>query len=222
MRKPVLPAILALAVAGTTWAGDLSKYRTFQLGTDLATVAKQADIDPSGAKLIHLRPALLQELSWRPTVLGPSPRTGPQEVVFSFFNNELYRIVVNYDPYETEGMTSEDMVSVFSATYGDAAKPLVPAETMEGPYGDQEEVLARWQDAHYRFELIRSAFGPSFKLAGFLKRLESPAKAAALEAKRLDDQEAPQREAARIASEDEAARVRSEKARLVNKPKFRP
>ena len=70
--------------------------------------------------------------------------------------------------------------------------------------------------------LIRSSYGPSFKLVGVLKRLEAPAQAAILEAKRLDDQEAPQRDAARIASEEEAARAKLEKARLVNKPKFRP
>jgi hypothetical protein len=48
------------------WAGDLSTYRNFQLGTDLATVAKQAGEDPSQANVIHRRPALIQELEWRP------------------------------------------------------------------------------------------------------------------------------------------------------------
>jgi hypothetical protein len=51
-----------------------------------------------------------------------------------------------------------------------------------------------------------------------MTRLDSPAHAAILEAKRLDDQEAPQREAARVASEREAARDKLEMARLVNKP----
>ena len=46
--------------------------------------------------------------------------------------------------------------------------------------------------------------------------------AAILEAKRLDDQEAPQRDAERVAREEEAERVKLDKARLVNKPKFRP
>ena len=43
-----------------------------------------------------------------------------------------------------------------------------------------------------------------------------------LEAKRLDDQEAPQREAARVASEQEAARDKVEKARVLNEARFRP
>jgi hypothetical protein len=43
-----------------------------------------------------------------------------------------------------------------------------------------------------------------------------------MEAKRLDDQEAPQRDAARMADAQEAAKTRLEQARLLNKPKFRP
>ena len=83
-------------------------------------------------------------------------------------------------------------------------------------------ILAQWQDLQYRFDLIRSSYGPSFRLIGVVKGLEAQAQAATLEAKRLDDLEAPQRDAARLASEGEAAKAKLEKARLVNKPKFRP
>ncbi len=96
------------------------------------------------------------------------------------------------------------------------------AKTVQGRFGDREEIVAEWQDPHYRFELVRSSYGPSFKLVGFLKKLEAPAQAAVLEAKRLDEQEAPQSDAVRLASEEEAARAKLEKARLVNKAKFRP
>jgi hypothetical protein len=82
-------------------------------------------------------------------------------------------------------------------------------------------VVARWQDPQYRFELVRSSYGPSFSLIAVLKKLEAPAQAAILEASRLDDQEAPQRDAARVASEEEAAKAKLQQARLVNKPKFR-
>jgi len=77
------------------------------------------------------------------------------------------------------------------------------------PYRD--EALARWQDSRHRFDLIRSSEGPSFRLIGVLKRLEEPAQAATPEAKRLDDQEAPQRDAARLASEQKATATRLEK-----------
>ena len=51
---------------------------------------------------------------------------------------------------------------------------------------------------------------------------EAPVRTAIVEAERLDQQEAPQREIERIARENEAERAKFEKARLVNKPRFRP
>jgi hypothetical protein len=189
----------------------------------LATVAKQAAADPSQAKVIHSRPALIQELEWRPQPLGASSRTeSVQEVLFSFYDGQLFRIKVDYDRYQTEGLTVDDFVDAMSATYGPAAKPAAPANVAPGSYGDQEEIVAQWQDSQYRFDLIRLSYGPTFRLVGVMKKLEAPAQAATLEAKLLDDQEAPQREAARLASEADAAKTKLEKARLVNKPKFRP
>jgi len=46
-------------------APDLSRYRGFQFGERLPAVAKQAGLDVSEAKLIHARPALIQELNGR-------------------------------------------------------------------------------------------------------------------------------------------------------------
>jgi hypothetical protein len=211
------------AISAATLAADLSKYRNFQLGTDLPAVAKQVGASPSQAKVVHRRPALIQELEWRPQPLGPSSQTeSANEVVFSFYDGELFRIAINYDRSEIEGLTADDLIEAISATYGIAEKPTAPANAVQGGYGDQEEIVARWQDSQYCFDLIRSSYGPSFRLIGVLKRLQAPAQAAITEAQRLDDREAPQRDAARIADEKEAERAKLEKFRLVNKPKFRP
>lgn len=129
ISKSALTSFLLFGVmSAATLAGDLSKYRNFQLGTDLSTVAKQAGADPSRAKVIQRRPALIQELAWRPQPLGSSSQTEPaKEVVFSFYDGELFRIVINYDRYETEGLTADDLVEGISATYGIAAKPTAQA-----------------------------------------------------------------------------------------------
>jgi len=220
-------ALTAFLVCGVmsaaTPAGDLSKYRNFRLGTDLTTIAKQTEMDPEQAQVIHRRPALIQELAWHPQPLGTTSRSeSVKEVVFSFYAGELYRIEANYDRYETEGLTTDDIVDSISATYGMAEMVPGQGKAVEGRYGDQEEVIAQWQDPRYCFELIRSSYGPSFRLVGVLKRLDVLAQAAILEATRLDNQEAPQRDAARIASEDEIVRAKLAQARLVNKPNFRP
>lgn len=223
ISRSFLAFVFSAGLAAAAPVFDLSQYREFKLGSDLATVAQQAGADPAQAKVIHRRPALIQELAWRPQPLGYSNRTEPaKEVRFGFYNGELFRIVVSYDRYETEGMTTRDFIDAISKTYGEASTPTLPLKEAEGSYGEDEEILARWQDPDCRFDLIRSSYGPSFKLVGILKRLEASAQAAELESKRLDDQEAPQRDAARIAREEEAAKDKVEKARLVNKPNFRP
>jgi hypothetical protein len=209
-------------MGSATWAADLSKYRDFQLGADLATVAKQTGASLSEAKAIHLRPAVIQELQWRPQPLGAKTHSEPaKEVIFSFYDGELFKIAVYYDRYETEGLTTDDIVDAIASNYGTASKP-VAAVTVEGPYADQETVVAQWQDPQYRFELIRSSYGPAFQLIGVLKKLEAPAQAAILEATRLDTQEAPQRAAAQVALAEEAEKAKLDQARLVNKAKFRP
>jgi hypothetical protein len=223
MLKSALVFFLLSGVAPVAIAGDLSRYRNFELGTDLASVSKLTGTPPSQIKVVHRRPALIQELAWRPQPLGPSSVTeSAQEVIFTFYEGQLFRIVVNYDRYETEGLTSEDVVEAISANYGLAVKPGEPSKTPKALYGDPDTVVAQWQDPQYRFDLNRSPYGPVFRLIGVQKALEARAEAATSEAKRLDDREAPQRDAARIAGEEEAVRAKLEKARLVNKPKFRP
>ena len=222
--KSALASLFVFGVmSAATVSPDLSKYRDFQFGTDVATVAKQVGANPSQATSIHLRPALIQQLEWRPQALDTSSQSeSANEVVFTFYNGELFRIAISYDRFETEGMTADDFIEAISATYGTATRPTVAAETAQQRYGEQEEVLAQWQDPQYRFDLLRCSFGSGFKLTGVLKKLEAAAQASMLEAKRLDDQEAPQREAARLASEEASARSKLEKARLANKPRFRP
>ena len=169
---------------------------------------------------LHTRPALIQELEWRPQPLGMSSRTDPaKQIMFSFYNGELIRITINYDRHETEGLTTDDYIEAISTEYGDAERPTLPLNAPER-YGE-EEIVAQWQDPRYRFDLIRSS-GPTFKLVGVLKKLEERSRDALKEAARIEDKEAPQREAERRSTDDDTEKARLEKARLTNKPAFRP
>jgi hypothetical protein len=221
-RAALVSLVLWRAMPAATATGDLSKYRGFQFGTDLAAVARQAEVSDSQAKVIHRRPALMQELEWRPQGLGTAhPDEPANDVVFSFYNGQLYRVAVTYDRFKVEGMTTEDIVEAVSTMYGPAGLLAAPVKLGTDPY-NQDEVVARWQDSQYSFELIRSSYGPGFRLVGVIKRLDALAQAAVATAKLLDDQEAPEREAARAAAEAAAAKVKLEKARLANKARFRP
>src|SRR5437667_7453669 len=204
---------------------DLSRYRGFQFGMNLRAVAKQADMKPSEARVIHQRPAVIQELEWRPPRSVGLPQADPvKEVLFSFYNGELFRMVVNYDQHRTDGLTDEDMVEAISARYGTATRPdakIILFSSFQ-VYNDSEKVIARWEDSQYSFNLFRSSYQPTFGILVLSKRLDTMAGAAIVEAIRLDEQEAPQRETERQKKRDDEDHAAQEKARLVNKPNFRP
>ena len=176
--------------------------------------------------MIHQRPAVIQELEWRPSrSIGSSPQGDPvKEVLFSFCNAELFRMVVNYDQQKTEGLTDEDMVEAISAKYGTATRPdakIVLFSSFQ-VYNDSEKVIARWEDPQYSFNLFRSSYQPTFGILVLSKRLDALAGAAIVEAIRLDEQEAPEREIERQKKQAEEDHAAQEKARLANKPSFRP
>jgi hypothetical protein len=207
-------------------AQDLSRYRELQFGMNLLSVAQQTGMKPSAAKTIHQRPALIQELEWRPQhFLGDASRkTDPvRELLLSFYSDELFRIVVTYDRYRTEGLTDEDMIEALSAKYGPATRPTAKTISFSSSvvYNNKENVIACWEDAQYSFNLFRS-YSQTFGIVVFSKRLDALARAAVVEALRLDNQEAPERELERKMKQDEENRIAQEKARLANKTTFRP
>ena len=108
---------------------------------------------------------------------GSSPQTDPvKTILFSFYNGELFRIVVNYDRDETEGLTTEDMIEAISAKYGTATKPASTeiAFSSTQVYNDSELIIARWEDSQYSFNLYRSAYQPTFGMIAFSKKTGCP------------------------------------------------
>lgn len=225
---------VGLAVIGfALWAQllsaqDLSTYRDFHVGMNLASVTKQTTMSLAEAKVIHKRPAVIQELAWRPRPVRvePSRQTDPvQQMVFSFYNDELFRIVVTYDREKIEGLTEKDVIESMSAMYGAATTPAPPvssAPLSQTSRDNGDTVIARWEDGQHSVNLIRSPYGSSLSMVMFSKQLDALARAAVTEAVRLDRQEAPQREIERQQQQESDTRVAQEKARLANKPPFRP
>jgi hypothetical protein len=193
---------------------------------NLLDVAKKADMKPSEAKGIYQRPAVIQELDWRPpSSYSTSAKGDPvREVLFSFYNGDLYRMVVSYDKERTEGLTDEDMIESISAKYGTPTTPVakVISSSPSQVYSDSEEVIARWEDAQCSFSLFRFSYGSAPGLLVFSKRLDALAQVAIVEAIHLNEQEAPQREIDRQKQQDDAKRAAAQKARPANKENFRP
>jgi hypothetical protein len=108
--RTVAACAFAMTIFGNRLdAQDLSRYRTFELGFDVAAVSALTGVAASEATIVHQRPVLLQDLAWRRSRWTPgsnSDSTDPvEQVLFSFYNDHLFRIAVDYGHDRTEGMT---------------------------------------------------------------------------------------------------------------------
>jgi hypothetical protein len=209
-------------------AQDLSRYRAFELGADVAAVTALTGTASSEARIIHQRPALLQDLEWRPARWVPGSTvdsTDPvEQVVFSFYNDHLFRIVVEYGHDRTEGLTDADMIDAITSVYGPTAAPTRGAVRVQSPVEvESGSPVARWGDKDHAIVLYRtSSYREVFRLIVTDLATAGLARKGAAQALRLDEQEAPQREIARQKKERDDARDTAEKARLANKGLFRP
>jgi hypothetical protein len=221
-RKSLILLAVVLFSTPVISGQDLSSYRKFSLGTSLAEITKQVGPYSHWTTVIHQRPAVIQEMAFWSLNSSPS-RVGVEpvsQVLFSFYNGELFRIAVTYDRDATEGLTDEDMVQAVSARYG-AGRRLYPE--INFPTNDvfarsEEMIIARWEDSLNAVNLLRSSNMNSFRLAVFSKRLDAQAVAASAESVKLEKQEAPQREIDRQKKEVSDLDI----ARQKNKTTFRP
>ena len=217
MRSSILCFIALFLTAPLLRAQDLSKYRHFTLGMSLTRVLERTDQKMADVKPIHGRPAMVQELNWwPPNVPGNSFQSDSvEQILFSFYNGELYKISVTYDQSSTAGLTAEDMVKSISAKYG---PPTYVALAIDSATNDRYDVtqkpVASWADAQYSFNLVRSSFSDHLGLIIYSKRVNAEAELAIVEAVKLDEQEGPQREAERQKKQTddlEAARQKNRK-----------
>jgi hypothetical protein len=202
---------MILLSAPLIYGQDLSKYRNFSLGMSLAQVSKLIGANSSGTSLIHERPAVIQEItSWSmSSSLRSSEQSDPApEMLFGFYNGELYRIEVTYDQRATAGLTEEDMVRAASALYGSPTQPATEANSsIKTSKGLKEKVIARWEDSQNSVSLFRSNSLEYFGLVVLSKRVYAETEAAIIESAKLDKEAAPQTEADRQKKEADSREV---------------
>lgn len=220
-HSSILCIVVLLLTAPSLRAQDFSKYRHFTLGMSLTTLLERTDQKMTDVKMIHGRPALIQELTWwPPNIPGASLRSDSvEQILFSFYNGELYKISVTYDPSSTAGLTEGDMVKSISAKYGPAT--IVPPEiglVADTTYDTKQKPVASWEDAQYSLNLVRSSFSDVLGLVVFSKRANAQAELAIAEGVKLDEQEGPKREAERRKKQTDDL----EMARRKNQISFRP
>ena len=226
MFKHLLGVVLVLS-AGSLQAQERPHYREFVLGSSLSVISAQVKTPAAEASIIHSRPALIQELKWRQPyfVAGSSQlqTDAVERIAFSFYNDQLFNLAIEYDSQRTEGMTDGDMITALSDTYGpsSALKPRAAADPASRAV-ESVPPLARWDRPDYSVTLLRSTFGDGFRVVVTSTALDALARTAEAQAVRLDRQEAPQRAIAQQKQDADAARASQEKARAANKAAFRP
>ena len=95
----------------------------------------------------------------------------------------------------TRGLTPEDIMKAMTATYGTASGS---AGEIKGSYGATVKGLARWEDSQYSSNLSQSSISNGFSLVIIVKALDAQADDAGAEAMKLETQEAPDKELARV------------------------
>jgi hypothetical protein len=221
MRSAVLCFAVLLLTAPMLRAQDFSKYRNFSLGTNLAAVLKHTDQRLLDVKATHDGSVLFQELTWRPANgIGVSYRSeSVDELVFSFYKGELYKMVVTYDRASTEGLTADDMVKSISTKYGPATSIALEIDAAANePYTVRGKPVASWEDSQYSLNLVRSSFSSAFQLIISSKRVAAEADAALAQVVKVDELEAPQKAIDRRKKEADAIELTRQK----NQKSFRP
>jgi len=216
-----LIAVAVIVSAHVGSAQELFRYRVYTLESDLASVVAASGVRLTDVKTLHERPARIQELEWRaPYVSSGSANADPvRGIVFGFYNDALYQIVVTYDHGRTDGLTSSDVIKSLSEVYGE---PVSSGKSRPATAAADTVVLAQWDSATTSMTLVRGIYSPEYQVVFISKALSTKARGAIREAGRLDLVEAPRRELEQRKKDAADATAARDKARSTNKAAFRP
>ena len=151
-------------------------YRDFEFGMSVASVAEQAQVEPSTARTTYTTPNLIQVLQWNsPGYFSSSAESDPvRSIQFNFYDDQLFKIIATYGRRELQGMTTEDLIEGISRVYGE---PSTPNETVvittSAGYEDRQKILAQWEGSDGIFDLYKSSLGGEFGLVGYSEKLDA-------------------------------------------------
>jgi hypothetical protein len=116
-----------------------------------------------------------------------------QQITFSFYNDQLFRMAIDYDRQRTEGLTDADMIGALTEVYGTASTPKARTPSMFVSLIDitSGTPVSQWGNAEYSVVLLRPSFGAGFQVVVTSIPLDALARKADAEAVRLDQRDAP-------------------------------
>lgn len=222
--RALLPFLLTVLLGSPAAAAGLDRYRDFALGASTADILTATLAVPRDLRTLHTRPALLQELSWRPSRSGPDDaHASVAAILFSFLDDRLFRIGVEYSRSGTEGLSRADMTAALTAVYGPVSPlPMAPKRRASYDSLDSESPIVAWRDGDWSVVLHTSEYSGTFGLVVTSASREGLARKAQAAAVVMDDREAPAREAARLKAAAAATRAAEAETRTTNKARFQP
>ncbi len=173
IRCSILCFVVLLLTAPLLRAQDLSKYRHFTLGMSLTRVLERTDQKMADVKVIHGRPALIQELTWWP----PSTKYGPAtNVVMEIDSATDDRYEVRQKPVASwedaqysfnlvrSSFTDHLGLIIYSKRVNAEAEPAiveaVKLEEQKGPQREAERQKKQMEDLEVAREKNRKIFRP--------------------------------------------------------------
>jgi hypothetical protein len=189
IRRVVVVWLCVLTHASLLGAQGRADYRTYRMGDDVAAIGRQIGLPSPGTTAPRVVGPVL-ELTWRPQHArrGDAPASDPVALlVFSFYEDHLFRIVIDYASDQTEAMTEGDMVMALSNVYGPPEKrtdPPVPVGLH--PQRPEDSVVAQWIVGDVQVALLAVRGRTAFRMIVWSVPLEMLARAAGAEEKPAD------------------------------------
>ena len=221
-RVAAIVCALALGVQVVSASPVYSRYRGVSIGDSVGVVAAALHMTASDVAIVHARPAMIQQLTWRPNQFFTGRTSAPdalEEMVLTFHLGQLARIVATYDRDRTEGLTNADLRDSFTTIYGTSM--LVSTASGIRSSGDPE-IIGQWGDGETLVVLLRETFPRRIRVTVSSVAADRLLQDALASGARLDATEAPTREMVRRLSEELTRRQRDEQSRIDNKSAFTP
>ena len=218
--------IVALGITLPASAQERGHYREFQLGASVAVISALTDARLEDVTLVHERPAVMQELRWMPSSFGtagssPTRGKGVEQIMFSFYENQLYRMMVDYERSQTKGMTDRDMIDAIARMYGPPSSSNITDQSRRSE-SVASRLVARWTGPGYAVAVSRWAYGGAWRLVVESTTLAALARTADMRAIFLDVRDGPQHEAERARREQQGRNDAESAAREANTVTFQP
>jgi hypothetical protein len=194
-RVIVVALCLAASAASILTAQTRLRYRTYEMGDDLRTIARQIGVPLPPDPIVPRPLGVVEELRWRAEYVRRGTGSSGDSVarlVFSFYEDQLFRIVIDYAPDRTAGMTEADLVAAVSRVYGPPAKRShLPGGVGSHPQLAHDVVIAEWTDGASQVSLLTVPGQSTFQMIVSSSQLEALARAAGTGMGPADRQDRP-------------------------------